>query len=104
MSLKPRVDSCRCGHECQLKTSLSPSNPGRRFYGCKIKKDKGGCNYFKWVDDEFPSQANRVIWGLLNRVKAFEEERARARTRRKKLASISVMMLIIWVCYCVVNH
>lgn len=67
-------------------------------------KDKGGCNYFRWVDDEFPSQANRVIWGLLNRVKTFEEERARVITWRKKLAYIIVIMLIIWVCYCVVDR
>ncbi|OIS97774.1 hypothetical protein A4A49_62458, partial [Nicotiana attenuata] len=97
MSLTPRVDSCRCDHECQLKTSWSPSNPGRRFYGCKIKKDKGGCNYFRWFHDEFPSQANRVIWGLLNKVKAFEEETGEiVSPGRLTRAWIMLMVVLSW--------
>ncbi|OIT00851.1 hypothetical protein A4A49_60038, partial [Nicotiana attenuata] len=96
MSLTPRIDSCRCGHECELKTSWSPFNPERRFYGCKIEHDKSGCKYFRWVNDEFSGQANRVIWGLLDKVKTFEEERARARIWRKNLAYVIVIMLIIW--------
>ncbi|KAF3685526.1 putative glycerol-3-phosphate 2-O-acyltransferase 6-like [Capsicum annuum] len=39
----------------------------------------GGCDYFDWYEERHPSQANRVIWGLLNKVKASEEKQNRAR-------------------------
>ncbi|KAF3622218.1 hypothetical protein FXO37_32431 [Capsicum annuum] len=39
----------------------------------------GGCEYFDWYEERHPSQANRVIWGLLKKVKAFEEKQNRAR-------------------------
>ncbi|KAJ8535670.1 hypothetical protein K7X08_023390 [Anisodus acutangulus] len=46
---------------------------------CKIPKKMGGCDYFFWIEDRHPAQANRVIWGLLKKVKAFEVKRIRAR-------------------------
>ncbi|KAF3622687.1 hypothetical protein FXO38_31147 [Capsicum annuum] len=39
----------------------------------------GGCDYFGWYEERHPSQANRVIWGLLKKVKTFEEKQNRAR-------------------------
>jgi len=32
------VDMCKCGYYCRLKTSRTPLNPGRRFFGCKSSK------------------------------------------------------------------
>ncbi|PHT74337.1 hypothetical protein T459_21614 [Capsicum annuum] len=45
----------------------------------ELKKKLGGCDYFDWYEERHPSQANRVIWGLLNKVKASEEKQNRAR-------------------------
>ncbi|KAF3678779.1 hypothetical protein FXO37_04160 [Capsicum annuum] len=39
----------------------------------------GGYDYFDWYEERHPSQANRVIWGLLNKVNAFEEKQNRPR-------------------------
>ncbi|PHT48371.1 hypothetical protein CQW23_12579 [Capsicum baccatum] len=45
----------------------------------ELKKKSGGCNYFDWYEEQHPSRENRVIWGLLNEVKASEEKQNRAR-------------------------
>ncbi|PHU08660.1 hypothetical protein BC332_20520 [Capsicum chinense] len=45
----------------------------------ELKKKLGGCDYFDWYEERHPSQANRVIWGLLNKVKASEEKQNQAR-------------------------
>jgi len=34
----------------------------------------GGCDYFLWYEDRHPPQANRVMWGLLKKVNAFDEK------------------------------
>ncbi|CAA0841880.1 DNA topoisomerase 3-alpha [Striga hermonthica] len=49
---------CHCGKRAQLRTSRTPSNPGKKFHGCKNWKD-GGCTFFKWEDD--PESSNNQI-------------------------------------------
>ncbi|PHT85940.1 hypothetical protein T459_08046 [Capsicum annuum] len=41
-----------CSEFCLLRTSRTPSNPGRRFFGCKVPKENGGCGYFRWINPE----------------------------------------------------
>ncbi|PHT32193.1 hypothetical protein CQW23_28530 [Capsicum baccatum] len=43
-------DLCYCVDSCPLRTSRTPSNPDRRFFGCKVPKENGGCGYFRWID------------------------------------------------------
>ncbi|KAG5587962.1 hypothetical protein H5410_048396 [Solanum commersonii] len=80
------VDVCKCGYYCRLKTSRTPLNPGRRFFGCKASKENGGCGYFRWIDPSLEkadesSLMNRFIDGhnpidrLKRKVKELEEER-----------------------------
>ncbi|PHT57836.1 hypothetical protein CQW23_00199 [Capsicum baccatum] len=45
-------DLCYCSEFCQLRTSRTPSNLGRRFFGCKVSKENGGCGYFRWIDSK----------------------------------------------------
>ncbi|KAF3680500.1 hypothetical protein FXO38_02274 [Capsicum annuum] len=45
----------------------------------ELKKKLGGCDYFDWYEERHPSQANRVIWDLLNKVRASEQKQNRAR-------------------------
>ncbi|KAK4732236.1 hypothetical protein R3W88_025224 [Solanum pinnatisectum] len=70
---------CQCGVVVEMKTSWTQSNPGCGFLCCKTSKARGGCGYFQWYDDEMLTQARRVIWGLLKRVKTYELERNRSR-------------------------
>ncbi|KAG5601794.1 hypothetical protein H5410_033164, partial [Solanum commersonii] len=80
------VDVCKCGYYCRLKTSRTPLNPGRQFFGCKASKENGGCGYFRWIDPSLEnadesSLMNRFIDGqnlidrLKRKVKELEEER-----------------------------
>ncbi|PHU28700.1 hypothetical protein BC332_00793 [Capsicum chinense] len=43
-------DLCYFFEFCPLRTSRTPSYPGRRFFGCKVPKENGGCVYFRWID------------------------------------------------------
>ncbi|PHT34466.1 putative respiratory burst oxidase -like protein J [Capsicum baccatum] len=39
----------------------------------ELKQKLDECDYFNWYEERHLSQENRVIWGLLKKVKAFEE-------------------------------
>ncbi|PHT94833.1 hypothetical protein T459_02715 [Capsicum annuum] len=43
-------DLCYSSEFCPLRTSRTPSNSGRRFFGCKVPKENGGYEYFRWID------------------------------------------------------
>ncbi|PHT89639.1 hypothetical protein T459_04785 [Capsicum annuum] len=43
-------DLCYCFEFCPLRTSRTPLNPSRRFFGCKVSKENGGYGYFRWID------------------------------------------------------
>ncbi|PHU23032.1 hypothetical protein BC332_08139 [Capsicum chinense] len=43
-------DLCYCYEFSPLRTSRTPSNPGRRFFGCEVPKENGGYGYFRWID------------------------------------------------------
>ncbi|KAF3615585.1 hypothetical protein FXO38_35035 [Capsicum annuum] len=43
-------DLCYYSKFYPLRTSRTPSNPGRRFFGCKVPKENDGCGYFRWID------------------------------------------------------
>ncbi|KAH0636266.1 hypothetical protein KY290_038341 [Solanum tuberosum] len=82
---------CRCGVNAGLKTSWTQLIIGHQFFFCcKNIKRRGGCDYFQWYDDEIPPQAKKIIWGLLKRIKFYEQERKQAR----KIRIICVIALI----------
>ncbi|KAK4710317.1 hypothetical protein R3W88_004830 [Solanum pinnatisectum] len=58
--------------------SISTSSDANVFCRCGVNR-RGGCDYFQWYDDEIPPQAKKNIWGLLKRIKSYEQERKRAR-------------------------
>ncbi|KAF3654849.1 hypothetical protein FXO37_16272 [Capsicum annuum] len=59
----------------------------------ELKKKLGGCNYFDWYEEQHPSQANHIIWSLLNKVKASEEKQNR--TRRYYIVAIIATGLVL---------
>ncbi|MCD9639706.1 hypothetical protein HAX54_024412 [Datura stramonium] len=76
--LSTEIVRCYCGELANLKISCTDRNPSRRFYNCKIGKKTGGCNYFRWYDDDdFSSQEKKVICRLLKKIKILERDRAR---------------------------
>ncbi|KAJ1400283.1 Zinc finger, GRF-type [Sesbania bispinosa] len=44
---------CGCGDEIVTLTTGSVKNPGRKFFRCPNWKNKGSCNFFQWLDEEF---------------------------------------------------
>ncbi|KAG5615313.1 hypothetical protein H5410_015137 [Solanum commersonii] len=48
---------CRCGVNAELKISWTQLNTGHQFFF--LQKHKGGCDYFRWYDDEIPPQAKK---------------------------------------------
>ncbi|CAA0841048.1 Unknown protein [Striga hermonthica] len=51
--------SCYCRQPAQVRISKTPSNPGKKFHGCK-NWNNGGCNFFRW-EDEPDSSNNQVM-------------------------------------------
>ncbi|KAL5217953.1 hypothetical protein ABZP36_018637 [Zizania latifolia] len=50
--------ACPCGAgSCLVLTSNTPRNPGRKFYRCPMR-DNRGCNFFEWCDTPSPGPAN----------------------------------------------
>ncbi|KAF3652275.1 putative FBD-associated F-box protein-like [Capsicum annuum] len=71
------------------KTSSTTFASGREK---QQSQARGGCNYFDWYDDEMPPQAKRVMWGLLKKVKSFEEERNRS--RKFKVICVGAILIL----------
>ncbi|KAG5631050.1 hypothetical protein AABB24_000943 [Solanum stoloniferum] len=44
------VRCCYCGIYAELKTSRTPTNPGRMFWGCQKYSSGNGCGFFRWAD------------------------------------------------------
>ncbi|KAG5607057.1 hypothetical protein H5410_028549 [Solanum commersonii] len=89
---------CRCGVNLELKISWTQLNTGRRFLLQNTKR-RGGCDYFRWYDDEIPPQAKKIIWGLLKRIKSYEQERKEARKIRI-ICVIALVIFAIWKYLC----
>ncbi|KAG7991504.1 hypothetical protein I3843_02G079600 [Carya illinoinensis] len=54
---------CTCGSPASLKTSNTPRNPGRSFFGCSKYNSQGlpHCNYFKWADSDSCHEKEKEI-------------------------------------------
>ncbi|XP_047267644.1 uncharacterized protein At4g04775-like [Capsicum annuum] len=61
-------DLCYCSEFCPLRTSRTPSNPGRRFFGCKVSKVESSL-MIKCKDGENPCDR------LKQKLKNVEQER-----------------------------
>ncbi|KAK4734574.1 hypothetical protein R3W88_008835 [Solanum pinnatisectum] len=44
------VQCCYFGIHAELKTSKTPTNPGRMFWGCQKYSSDNGCGFFRWAD------------------------------------------------------
>ncbi|PHU28970.1 hypothetical protein BC332_01063 [Capsicum chinense] len=60
----------------------------------ELNKKLGGYDYFDWYKERHPSQANRLIWGLLKKVKASEEKQNQG--RRYYIVVVIATGLVVW--------
>ncbi|XP_010669412.1 uncharacterized protein LOC104886637 [Beta vulgaris subsp. vulgaris] len=60
---------CNCGQYISKTRAWTKDNPGRRLYACSnfdADTNTRGCKYFKWIDEEDPTDWQRdVILGLM---------------------------------------
>ncbi|KAF3614701.1 hypothetical protein FXO38_35506 [Capsicum annuum] len=79
-------DLCYCSEFCPLRTSRTLSNSGRRFFGCKVPKENGGCGYFRWIDPKpsiFVHQYLEVESSLMIKCKSGENSCERLKQKLK---------------------
>ncbi|CAA0841079.1 Unknown protein [Striga hermonthica] len=121
--LSPSNLFCDCGLRDQLRTSKTPSNPGKKFHGCK-NWQKGGCKFFKWEDEANSSNnqllANELI-ELKNKMLLLEAENKKMKESvelqfhaqdiyveefskiRQKIWKLEVFVAATWVLFIIFN-
>ncbi|GJS74928.1 zinc finger, GRF-type containing protein [Tanacetum coccineum] len=63
---------CRtCGSRGVIRTSWTPTNPGRRFFGCS--KRGTNCGIIDWYDPPMCDRAVQIIPGLLRRINQLQQ-------------------------------
>ncbi|KAJ6837482.1 cytochrome P450 94C1-like [Iris pallida] len=63
-----RTICCYCGLISPLKTSWTPTNPGRRFYGC-ANYPTNSCGFLLWEDEKLSEHYQILMWNLMKEVK-----------------------------------
>ncbi|KAH0858485.1 hypothetical protein HID58_086746 [Brassica napus] len=72
---------CLCGLEAAITQAWTDKNPGRRFYGCQRFKEKNGCKFFAWFDEE-----GGTLWKKRALIEAWDEIREKSRVITHVLA------------------
>ncbi|KAK1440083.1 hypothetical protein QVD17_05908 [Tagetes erecta] len=86
------MEYCSCGKLAVLRTSWTPRNPGRRFYGCP---DKGSaCPFIGWYDPSMCRRSMEIIPGLL-RSKNQAEAQARKVKKYLMISWVGFLLVII---------
>ncbi|KAB1206063.1 hypothetical protein CJ030_MR7G009292 [Morella rubra] len=68
---------CGCNLQASMKTSLTYSNPGRRFFSChrySAGSKQPACNFFQWVDPPTCPRGHEILPTYIKKVKTMEEE------------------------------
>ncbi|XP_057502661.1 uncharacterized protein LOC130786363 [Actinidia eriantha] len=67
---------CCCSVRSSLRTSWTPTNTGRRFWGCGSFEIENidTCGYFEWVDPPLCPQAQELLHILSQKLKHLERE------------------------------
>ncbi|KAG8380805.1 hypothetical protein BUALT_Bualt06G0054700 [Buddleja alternifolia] len=85
---------CYCMRLAKLKCSWTDSNSGRRFYGCELNQNSGGCEFFEWFDPPTCNRSKNVIPGLLRNMDRLETQ-LRIPCQREKWAWVSLVVCLL---------
>ncbi|XP_042979203.1 golgin subfamily A member 6-like protein 6 [Carya illinoinensis] len=79
---------CTCGSPASLRTSNTPRNPGRSFFGCSKYNSQGlpHCNYFKWADSDSCHEREKELVKLKIEMLRKEEELHLAQVEAQQIA------------------
>ncbi|KAK9998154.1 hypothetical protein SO802_017757 [Lithocarpus litseifolius] len=77
--------SCSVDH-CQLWTTLTLNNFGRRFYGCNYYDvdDEPTCKYFRWLDGKTCKRGSEVAPIVLARLSMYKNQARVAEENEKE--------------------
>ncbi|KAH0670028.1 hypothetical protein KY285_024183 [Solanum tuberosum] len=68
------VRCCYCGIYVELKTSRTPTNPRRMFWGCQKYSSGNGCGFFRWADAMIQHAKNNTTLRIHQRVQCKEDK------------------------------
>ncbi|PWA48507.1 zinc finger, GRF-type [Artemisia annua] len=57
---------CHCGKRAVVRTSWTPTNPGRRFYACPDRNSD--CRFIDFMDPPMCQRSVQIIPGLLRNI------------------------------------
>ncbi|GER46943.1 GRF zinc finger family protein [Striga asiatica] len=75
---------CRCRKMAVIRTSWTADNPGRRFHSC-LEYKNGGCDFFSWVDPPTCDRPEKIMPGLVKKMKALERANENFKFENTKL-------------------
>ncbi|KAG5581920.1 hypothetical protein H5410_052547 [Solanum commersonii] len=82
------VRCCYYGIYAELKTSRTPTNPRRMFWGCQKYSSGNGCGFFRWAD------ANDLTCQEQYNIKNPSSSSGQARQGRQLLAVAALATLV----------
>ncbi|XP_057439961.1 uncharacterized protein LOC130731737 [Lotus japonicus] len=98
-----RTYYCNCGVLSPLRTSWTPDNMGRRFYGCgQYQGRERKCGFFKWHDPPMNTRQNVMISGLLKQIEVFKKKKIFL-VRCFGLCVVVIVLLIIVIAIMVIK-
>ncbi|PWA61534.1 hypothetical protein CTI12_AA372150 [Artemisia annua] len=83
----------RCGAPSIIRTSWTPTNPGRRFYCCSKT-----CGLIDWYDPEMCPRSKQIIPGLLN---SMNQLQAQVNGNRVEAKWVKKVLVISWLIFLV---
>ncbi|OIS96494.1 hypothetical protein A4A49_58672 [Nicotiana attenuata] len=87
---------CYCGVAADLKMSRTPTNPGRRFLGCRRYEIGEGCGFFRWVDTAIEEEHYKTLLAaLIKKSDRCHCQRSQGRSKLRVAAIIIVVVLFL---------
>ncbi|OIT33736.1 PREDICTED: uncharacterized protein LOC109205613 [Nicotiana attenuata] len=87
---------CYCGLAADLKMSRPPTNPGRRFLGCRRYEIGEGCGFFRWVDPAIEEEHYKTLLAaLIKKSDRFHCQRRQGRSKFKVAAIIIAVVVVL---------
>ncbi|XP_009606855.1 uncharacterized protein [Nicotiana tomentosiformis] len=86
---------CYCGPAADLKMSRTPTNPGRRFLGCRRYEIGEGCGFFRWVDPAIEEEHYKTfLAGLIKKSDRCHCQRTQERSKFRVVAIIIAVIVV----------
>ncbi|XP_009789850.1 uncharacterized protein [Nicotiana sylvestris] len=87
---------CYCEVVADLKMSRTPTNPGRRFLGCRRYEIGEGCGFFRWIDPAIEKEHYKTLLAaLIKKSDRCHYQRRQGRSKFRVAAIIIVVVVVL---------